>query len=254
MVTGILPIALEDATKAAQAFLMYGKEYVCLMQLHDDVKESKIRSVLTEFVGEIYQKPPLRSSVRRVLRKRMIYDIEILEIENRHVLFKVACEAGTYVRKLCSDVGEALSFGAHMRELRRVRAGPFTEDEGMVTLYDILDASLLYEEEENDKRLRKIIQPVEKAFEFIPKIYVKDSAVDAICHGAELAAPGVAKLNSGIKKGDTLALFTLKEEVIALAKAVLTSEEILEKERGTVAKVTRVIMPTDTYPKLWRKK
>ncbi len=252
--TGILPIALEEATKATQAFLMYGKEYVCLMQLHDDVQESKIRSVLNEFVGEIYQKPPLRASVKRVLRKRMVYGIEILEIENRHVLFKVACEAGTYVRKLCSDVGEALSCGAHMRELRRVRAGPFTEDEGMVTLYDMLDASLLYEEEGNDERLRKIIQPVEKAFEFIPKIYVKDSAVDAICHGAELAAPGVAKLNSGIKKGDTLALFTLKNEAIALAKSSISSKEMLKKNYGAVAKITRVVMPVGSYPKLWRKK
>ncbi len=141
-----------------------------------------------------------------------------------------------------------------MRELRRVRAGPFTEDEGMVTLYDMLDASLLYEEEENDERLRKIIQPVEKAFEFIPKIYVKDSAVDAICHGAELAAPGVAKLNSGIKKGDTLALFTLKNEAIALAKSSISSKEMLKKNYGAVAKITRVVMPVGSYPKLWRKK
>ncbi len=254
MVTGVLPIALEEATKATQAFLISGKEYVCLMQLHDDIQESRIRSIIAEFVGEIYQKPPLRASVKRVLRKRTIYGIELLEIENRHILFKVACEAGTYVRKLCSDVGEALGCGAHMRELRRIRAGPFTENEGIVTLYDLLDASLCYKEEGDEKKLRNVIRPVEEAFEFIPKVYIKDSAVDAVCHGAELAAPGIVRLNSGIKKGETITLFTLKEEVVALAKALVTSEEMLEKDFGMVARTNRVIMQAGTYPKMWGKK
>lgn len=254
MVTGVLPIALGEATKVTQAFLMSGKEYVCLMQLHDDVQESSVRSILTEFVGEIYQKPPLRSSVRRILRKRTIYDIEIFEIENRHVLFKVVCEAGTYIRKLCSDVGEAIGCGAHMRELRRIRAGPFTEDNGIVTLYDLLEASLSHKEEGDEEKIRKVIRPVEEAFELIPKIYIKDSAVDAICHGAELAAPGIAKINSGIEKDAVIALFTLKEEVVALAKALAKSEEMLEKDYGAMAKPTRVIMQIGTYPKLWGKK
>jgi H/ACA ribonucleoprotein complex subunit 4 len=253
-VSGVLPITLEDATKATQAFLKSGKEYVCLMQLHDDIKESIVINTIQDFIGEIYQKPPLRASVKRILRKRAIYEINILEIENRLVLFKVACEAGTYVRKLCSDIGEVIGSGAHMRELRRTRAGPFTENEGMVSLYELLDASLTYQEKDDESHLRKVIFPVEKAFEYMPKIYIKDSTVNAICHGADLAAPGIVKLNSGINKGDIVALFTLKKEIIAIAKALTNSQKMFENKFGLMAKTSRVIMPIDTYPKLWRKK
>jgi H/ACA ribonucleoprotein complex subunit 4 len=253
-VSGVLPITLEDATKATQAFLMSGKEYVSLMQLHEDIKESKIVDVIKEFVGEIYQKPPLRASVKRALRKRVIYDINILEIQNRCVLFKVACEAGTYIRKLCSDIGEIIGSGAHMRELRRTRAGPFTEDKEIVTLYELLDASLTFKEEHDESPLRKVILPVEKAFEYIPKVYIKNSAVNAICHGADLAAPGIAKLNSGINRGDMIALFTLKEEIVAIAKALVSSQKMFDIKFGLMAKTARVIMPVDTYPKLWRKR
>ena len=252
--SGVLPITLEDATKATQAFLMAGKEYVCLMQLHDDIEKSRIVNVIKDFIGEIYQKPPLRASVKRILRKRTIYDIDILEIENRCVLFKVVCEAGTYIRKLCSDIGEVIGSGAHMRELRRTRAGPFTEKEGMISLYELLDASLAYQEDDDEKHLRNIILPVEKAFEYIPKIYIKDSTVNAICHGADLAAPGITKLNSRINQGDVVALFTSKNEIIAIAKALANSQKMLENKFGLMAKTSRVIMPVDTYPKLWGKK
>ena len=252
MVSGVLPITLEDATKATQAFLFSGKEYVALMQLHDKVKEEKVRAVLGEFVGEIYQKPPLRSSVKRVLRKRTIYGIDIIEVEERLALFKVFCESGTYIRKLCSDVGEVLGCGAHMRELRRTRAGPFTEDDGFVTLYDLLDATSSYKEGDEGK-LREAVHPVEKAFDHTHKVYVKDSTVDSICHGASLAAPGIVRLDSGIEKDETIALFTLKGEVIGLGKALATSEEMLEKETGIMANTNRVIMLAGTYPKMWGK-
>jgi H/ACA ribonucleoprotein complex subunit 4 len=253
-VSGVLPVTLEDATKATQAFLMSGKEYVCLMQLHDNIEKSRVTDVIKDFIGEIYQKPPLRSSVKRILRKRTIYEINILEIENRCVLFKVACEAGTYIRKLCSDIGEVIGSGAHMRELRRTRAGPFTENEGIVSLYELLDASLTYQEDDDERHLRNVILPVEKAFECMPKIYIKDSAVDAICHGADLAAPGIVKLNSKINQGDIVALFTLKKEIIAIAKALVNSQKIFENKFGLIAKTSRVIMPVDTYPKLWGKR
>jgi H/ACA ribonucleoprotein complex subunit 4 len=253
MVSGVLPITLEDATKATRAFLFSGKEYVCLMQLHDEVKENKLRKVIKEFIGEIYQRPPLRASVKRVLRKRTIYDIDIIEIEDRLALFKVTCESGTYIRKLCSDIGDVLGCGAHMRELRRTRAGPFSESEGITTLYDLLDATTTYKEKGDEDNLRKAVFPVEKAFDHMPKIYVKDSTVDSICHGAGLAAPGIVKLTSGIEKGQIIALFTLKEEVIAIAEALESSEGMVEKESGLMAKTDRVIMLAGTYPKMWGK-
>jgi len=78
MVTGVLPLALEDATKTIQAFLLTGKEYVCLMTMHGDVDETKLREVMKEFVGDIFQKPPVRAAVKREVRKRTIYSIDCL--------------------------------------------------------------------------------------------------------------------------------------------------------------------------------
>jgi len=249
----VLPIALEDATKVIQAFQLAGKEYICVMRLHGEVPEEKIRKIFEEFVGEIYQRPPVRASVKRRLRTRRIYYLELLEIEDRNVLFRVGCEGGTYIRKLCYDIGEVLGCSAHMRELRRIRAGPLTEETNCVDLYDVSYYCSLWKEKGDDTQIRKIVMPMEKALEFIPKIYIRDSAVDAICHGANLAAPGVVSVETGVEKGDTVAIFTLKGEAVALATALATTDEILKMTHGFVAKTRRVLMPRGIYPKMWRK-
>jgi H/ACA ribonucleoprotein complex subunit 4 len=249
-VTGVLPVALDDATKAIGAFLHSGKEYVCLMQLHEDLPSERTLAALNEFQGTIYQKPPLRASVKREPRKRTIYEIEPIESDGRRILFRVACQAGTYVRKLCSDIGEVLRCGAHMRELRRSRAGPFTEDQSR-TMHELVEAKARLAEGDEGK-IREIVRPIEQAFEYIPKIYIRDSAVDAICHGAELAVPGIVKLDSNIRSRDPIVLFTLKGELVALARAEMASEQMVESERGIAAKTVRVLMPRGTYPALWR--
>ena len=167
-----------------------------------------MKKVLEEFQGPVYQRPPVRSSVKRRLRTRTIYYIDYIEMDARNVLFKVGCEAGTYIRKLCYDVGEVLGCGAHMQELRRTRVGPFVEDEKLVTLHDISYLFSQWQETKDEILLRKFVQPMEKALDLMPKIYVRDSAVDAICHGAHLAAPGVLSLESGIRIDDTVAVFS----------------------------------------------
>ncbi len=252
-VTGILPITLEDATKVVQALLLSGKEYVCVMRLHREAPESKIKTLFSEFTGTIYQLPPVRASVKRQLRTRKIYYLNLLEISDKNVLFQVSCEAGTYIRKLCYDIGEALGAGAHMQELRRTRAGPFSENNNMVTLHDIAYYKEQWQQTKDPALLHKFIQPMEKALDPLPKIVIRDSAVDAICHGANLAAPGVLTLDSDIKPKYTLTVMTQKGEAVALARALVTTEEMLELNRGIVAKTTRVLMPRGAYPKMWRK-
>ena len=250
MVTGVLPLALEEATKTIQAFLLTGKEYVCVMTLHGDVDEKRLRATIEEFVGDIYQKPPVRAAVKRETRKRRIYSISDLEVEGRQVLFRVGCQAGTYIRKLVYDLGEVLEVGAHMRELRRVRAGSFTEDSSF-TLYDVLKLSQSGAAEK-EALARMIIRPMETAFEFVPRIIIRDSAVSAICHGADLAVPGIVRLRDGIRPGGSIAIFTLKGELVALAKALMSSEQIMTEERGLAAKTVRVVMPAETYPRMWK--
>jgi H/ACA ribonucleoprotein complex subunit 4 len=253
-VTGVLPITLEEATKMVQALLYSGKEYVCVLKLHGDVDDGRVKQVLSEFEDEIYQRPPLRSSVKRQLRTRRIYYIDYMEHDGRNVLFKVGCEGGTYIRKLCFDIGEILGVGGHMQELRRTRAGPFLEKSAKcVTLHDVAYWFGEYQTKKDRSFLSKIIEPMETALMQLPKVIIRDSAVDAICHGANLTAPGVLKVDSGITKGKTLAIFTLKGEAAALGKAVVSTEEILELRHGAVAELARVLMPRGTYPKVWKR-
>ena len=248
----MLPIALEEATKTIQVLLESGKEYVCVMRLHSDVPEDRLKEVLMEFEGKIYQRPPARASVKRRVRVRRVYYIDLLEIEGRDVLLRIGCQAGTYVRKICHDIGEVLGCGAHMQELRRTRSGPFTEDEKSVTLHDIVYLYGRWQETGDLEYLRRFILPMEETLKLIPKIYVRDSAVDALCHGAHLTAPGVVSLEAGINKGSMVALLTLKGEAISLATATATTKEILQMNHGIVAINNRVLMPRGTYPKMWR--
>ena len=224
------------------------------MRLHGDVSEDKLEKVINEFIGPIYQRPPLRSSVKRVVRIKRVYYIRILEIQGRDVLLRIGCEAGTYMRKLCHDIGEVLGVGAHMKELRRTRVGPFREDETLVTLYDVVDAYKFWIEEKDEKWIRKVILPMERGVEHLPKVVIRDSAVDAICNGATLAIPGILRLESGIKKGDLVAIMTQKGELVALGEALMASEDMYKKDRGLAVKPVRVIMKRGTYPPLWKRR
>ena len=247
--TGVLPIGLEEATKTVQAVLAGGKEYVGVMKLHGDVSFDRVVKVFKEFTGEIYQRPPLRSSVKRRIRTRTIYYVSVLEMDGRNVLFKVGCQSGTYIRKLVHDVGEVLGVGSHMAELRRVRAGPYVEDEGLVRLQDLADAVAYLQERGDETWLRRVVLPVETSVALIPKVYIKDSAVEAICYGAHTAAPGISKVESGIVPGDLVAVMTLKNELVALARAEMSSQQMLEADHGIALKTERVIMPKGRYPK-----
>jgi H/ACA ribonucleoprotein complex subunit 4 len=253
-VTGVLPVALEDATKVIHALLGSGKEYVCVMKVHQNLPENCVKQVLEEFQGKIFQRPPIRASVKRQIRVRKIYFLEVLEVDGRNVLFTVGCEAGTYIRKLCHDVGEVLGCGAHMHELRRTRSGPFTEAANIVTLHDVAYLHSEWQKTQDLNNLRKFIMPMEKALELLPKINVRDSAVDALCHGAHLTAPGVVSLETGIEQGAETCIYTLKGEAVALATATLETQEIIKKNHGIIARNNRVLMPRGTYPKLWHTK
>lgn len=253
-VTGVLPVMLGNATKIANALLTSGKEYVCIMRLHQKEPPQKVRDAAAEFLGTIYQRPPVRSSVKRRVRTRKIYYLDILEIDEQNVLFRVGCQAGTYIRKLVYDIGEVLGGGAHMAELRRTRTGPFKEDATLATLYDVMDAYHFWHEEKDERLLRQYIHPLEDGVQHLPHIIIRDSAVDAICHGANLAAAGVLKLHDDIESGDFVALMTLKGEMVALAVAQQNSNQILEATSGIVADTRRVVLPAGTYPSAWRRK
>jgi len=237
--SGVLVIALENATKLMPILLSSKKEYVGLIYLHEEVDIKKIKNTFKEFIGKVEQLPPKKSAVARRIREREIYYLEPLEVNGRNVLFRVGCEAGFYVRRLADDLGKKLKIGAHLQELRRTRSGNFDES-CLVTLQDLFDAK-------ETSKLKDVILPMEFVIESIGKIIISDNAIDSICNGAPLAIGGVVRLEDNIKKGDWVAILSLKGELIAFGKAFLDSEEIFKKTKGLAVKTDRVLMKKGTY-------
>ncbi len=225
--SGVLPIGFNDSTKVLTA-LRTDKEYECVMHVHSDVTKKKIRETRKEFTGIIKQVPPVRSAVKRQEREREVYYLKITKIEGREVYFTIGCEAGTYIRKICSDWGELMNTKAHMKHLRRTKAGPFT----------LKNAVPLEEFKKNPK---KYLAPVERAVQHLKKVWIDDKTVQRVGHGSKVYAPGVCKYNKGIIRGELIALISIDDELIALGKAEMTSKEIRKKTKGLVASLERVM-------------
>ncbi len=94
---------------------------------------------------------------------------------------------------------------------------------------------------------------MEKAIDHLPKIWVIDTAVDTLCHGADLSIPGVAKLHSKIKEEDTVVIMTLKGELICLGESRMTSKEMMKQEKGVAVTTKKVFMEPGIYPKFVKK-
>ncbi|MBR9680265.1 MAG: RNA-guided pseudouridylation complex pseudouridine synthase subunit Cbf5 [Candidatus Altiarchaeota archaeon] len=250
-VTGVLPIMLNSSTKIVQGLLKSPKEYVGVMYLHGEVKKSKLMKVIKEFEGDIMQVPPAKSAVKRRSRKRTVYYFEVLEIKDRQVLFKTLVEAGTYIRKLCHDMGVALGVGANMKELRRTKAGPFTENT-VVTLHELKEGWEIYKEKGDESFLKKLIRPVEEGLYGTPKVYVKSSAVSSITHGASLGVNGVAQCEESVKMGKMTAVFTQNGELVSFGNALRDSKAIVKDWDGDAVSTDRVILEKDVYPKTWK--
>ncbi len=202
-VTGCLPTLTGHATRAAQVFLEGHKEYVSVLELHGPAP-TDFREVVDEFEAEIYQKPPRKSAVTRRLRTRTIYGLDVLEIVDRQALLRIRCESGTYVRKLCHDIGLATGVGAHMGHLRRTATDPF-DDRDLHTLQDLVDA-LAWAENGDEAFLREVVRPAEDALVHLPSITIAPSAARNVATGAPVYAPGVIDAEPVSSEGDSDAL------------------------------------------------
>lgn len=251
-VTGVLAVGLGRATRVINSVHTAGKEYVCIMRLHKIIPYERIIKTMNQFVGKIYQRPPLMSNVKRVIRVREIYYITIIEVKQNYVLFRVGCESGTYIRKLCYDIGEALLCGAQMEDLRRTRTAFFLEDHTISTLQDVKDAFTIFKEERDERYLRAIISPMEKAVEHWKKIIIRDSAIDAIAHGANLSVTGILKINKTIEKDDDVAMMSQKGELVGVGKATMSAYRMMELNTSWAVVTERVFMDRNVYPK-WKK-
>mmetsp|Transcript_11858 Transcript_11858/g.14970 ORF Transcript_11858/g.14970 Transcript_11858/m.14970 type:complete len:479 (+) Transcript_11858:139-1575(+) len=253
-VTGCLIVCIDRATRLVKAQQSAGKEYVGVVRLHSAVEDTRqLNRAVETLTGALFQRPPLISAVKRQLRIRTIYDSKLVEYDEKRNLgiFWVSCEAGTYVRTLCVHLGLLVGTGGHMQELRRVRSGVMDENSNLVTMHDVMDAQHVYDTTKDEKYLRRVVMPLEVLLTNYKRIVVKDSAVNAICYGAKLMIPGLLRFADDIDIGQEVVLMTTKGEAIAVALAQMTTAVMATCDHGVVAKIKRVIMERDAYPRRW---
>jgi len=252
-VTGALIICTNRATRLVKSQQNAGKTYMAVLRLHDTVGKKVALAGLERLVGPLFQRPPLIAAVKRQLRVRNIYSNTMIEYDKqRHLaVFECHCEAGTYIRTLCVHLGLVLGVGGHMEELRRIKTGILSEDDHLSTMHDVLDAQYLYEKEKDETYIRRVVLPCEYLLCNYKRIVIKDSAINAVCYGAKLMIPGLARFDDGIEKDALVVLMSMKGEAVALAFAEMTTSQMSSLDHGIVARIKRVIMDRDTYPRRW---
>jgi tRNA pseudouridine55 synthase len=233
-VTGCLPTMLGDATRLAPVFLEGRKEYVAVLECHGR-PPADLDTTVAEFEGEVYQKPPRKSAVARRLRTRTIHDIDVLETRDRQVLLRIECASGTYIRKLCHDLGLALGTGAHMGALRRTATDPF-DDRDLVTLHDLADA-LAFAEEGDEGPIREVVASAERVLEELPAVTIAPSAAEQVATGAPVYAPGVIDADDAAEDA-LVAGFTPNGSAVCLGRLVGDPEA----DEGVVVDLERVLV------------
>jgi len=236
-VTGCLPVLTGTATRLAPALLEGPKEYVAVLELHAAAPED-FEATLDAFESPLYQKPPRKSAVARRLRVREVYALDLLELsdDRRQALLRIRCESGTYVRKLCHDLGLALGTGAHMGDLRRTATGPF-DDADLVTLHDLSDALAEWREYDREDWLREAVRPAEDAVAHLPRVTIAESAARSVAEGAPVFAPGVIDADAA-DEGSLVACFTPNDAVVCLGRLVGDPAA----ERGEIVSLERVLV------------
>lgn len=139
-----------------------------------------------------------------------------------------------------------------MLELRRICVGAIREKES-VNLQKLSDAAWLHFERRDESQLRRILRMPEELIT-LPKMFIKDSAIEAVCAGAPLSARGICSLDEKIQRGKDFAAFSLKGELVAICSSLEDAAQIAGMQQGIAGKPARVCMQRGTYPKCWQKK
>jgi tRNA pseudouridine55 synthase len=213
--TGVLPLFLNSATKVAQIFLegdkVYEGEFILgLTTLTYDITGEKVsektppdlsveelQKVADQFVGELEQIPPPYSAAKfkgrplykyardgllitKEPKKIKVYEFKILGKEGERVRFRLHCSKGTYVRSIVNEFGSRLECGAALSELRRTKKSIFT-------LKDAITLEKLKElVESSPEEVEKLIIPVQKALEFLPRITISEEFSQKVRTGRQL--------------------------------------------------------------------
>tara|TARA_Y100000034_G_scaffold7487_1_gene8253 strand:+ start:15029 stop:15940 length:912 start_codon:yes stop_codon:yes gene_type:complete len=226
--TGVLPVFLNRGNKISGILTISKKIYRANMHLHKKVPKADIHKSVKKFTGKIEQLVPKRAAVKRRVRTREIYKSKIEKIDGRDVTLYVECEAGTYIRKLIHDIGEDLGVGANMDELERIKSGPFFLKHSHST--KVITTAL---KSKDETKLRKVLLPLERAVEDMPKVWVDDGVLKPFSYGSPIYYNGILQLTDNIEFKDRVALFNTKNELIGIGISRGNSKELLTETEGT---------------------
>ena len=229
-VTGVLPVALSRACRLNEYLMHRDKTYVGIMRLHKEISKEKLEKEINSFIGKIMQLPPVKSRVKRQLREREVKTFKILEIQGKDVLFESQVQAGTYIRKLCSDLGDKIG-GAHMLELRRVKAGLFSEtgkEYPSISLYDFENAVDQYKNK-NPEPLRKILIPAEIVATILPVIKIRKDVVKKAFTGSPIFSSFVTEISKEIIENEKTCVFA-EDQFIGCYKFIGKGDLIAKPE------------------------
>ena len=246
-VSGVLLVGIGKATKLMPFLATKDKKYVCLMGTKNAQTDGQYRAMFAKFTGTITQTPPKESAVAKKPRKRKVYYIKPIQMRPTQALFEVHCEAGTYIRVLVSDFGRICG-GAEMLELRRIAVGNIYEGSAH-NLQEISDAIWAARRGEESALMRYLIPPQEALS--LRKVVLHDSAVEAVCAGAPLYAPGLSSNDGKILRGEFVSLLTEKGEFIGVGVARLTSKEMGAHKSGVAVTPETIVMERGKYRKSW---
>ena len=238
-VIGVLPVAIGRACKLTGFFLGHDKVYIGKMHLHKEISIEELQKVIDkEFSGIIKQLPPKKSRVKRQLREREIKLFQLTKKEGQNFSFETEVQGGTYIRKLCHDLGEKTGLGANMTELRRTRAGIF--DDSNLFLLNQLEETIKEAKEgkiEAIAKLDKMLIPAEDAikqvFEIIelPNNKKSEELVKKLLTGKPIFKQDLDEKEFSKIEEEKFALF-FKNKLIEIAKKA--SEE--DKKQGIIAR------------------
>lgn len=259
LVTGVLPVGLDKATKVLPYLTKKKKEYVGVMRFSQPVTEEQVEEYFSAFRGWIDQLPPRKSAVKRRVRKRYVYRFDLVEIHDnrKDVLFDVECQAGTYIRALVRDISYKFNVRVRLTELRRIAVGHIRETEAH-NLQRITDAYILWKESGDDRLLREVVKPLDVMLD-LPRVYVNDKVVARLVHGSPLFIPGIygedreitehnLKVLSGLDRDDTVGVYDLKGELVMIGRLMIPGSILEGKTHGELIRPVRVIMEPKPTP------
>lgn len=265
LATGVLPVCLNEATKLAQFFSSDSKDYRAVMLLGvrtdtqdtegaivsreaPDVKAGEIERALLSLVGKGEQLPPRYSAVKfqgkplyqwarkgiavePLPRVMEIHRLTVEELDLPYVTFTVSCSKGTYIRTICSDVGEILGCGACLAGLRRTRSGAFREEQALPL------------KGMDKETFAAHIMPMADVLPDIVNVEVDLSLAEKLKAGHQPLVADVLGMNHipSLAAGDMIKLVTRNRRLVAVAKMIYASDQMSAQDgKERAVKITRV--------------